>query len=173
MLPSVLVRTARDQRRSVTVWAAAPVGDGATLLDSHITIVNAAVGVDGRRGALGWNPPCSPGLGSPGTSTQPALRRRMVQRLGLEWDQPHNGTADLAGVPRGVRRALLRAPPPGPRVMHTLGHDGPNNCRSSFGSLIWRTTRAGSMALSVCLASSVGPILFWRDGEVFVTTRGG
>ena len=28
-------------------------GDGATLLDSHITIVNAAVGVDGRRGALG------------------------------------------------------------------------------------------------------------------------
>ena len=116
MLPSVLVRTARDQRRSVTVWAAALVGDGATLLDSHITIVNAAVGVDGRRGALGWNPPCSPGLGSPGTSTQPALRRRMVQRLGLEWDQPINGTADLAGVPRGVRRALLPAPPPGPRV---------------------------------------------------------
>ena len=101
MLPSVLVRTARDQRRSVTVWAAALVGDGATLLDSHITIVNAAVGVDGRRGALGWNPPCSPGLGSPGTSTQPALRRRMVQRLGLEWDQPIKGTADLAGVPAG------------------------------------------------------------------------
>lgn len=74
---------------------------GDPLLHTHLVIANTAVGLDGRRAALdstalyAW-------ARTVGHVYQAALRRELVHRLGVRFDQPHEGSADLAGMPRRV-----------------------------------------------------------------------
>ncbi|MDQ3573474.1 MAG: relaxase domain-containing protein [Actinomycetota bacterium] len=88
---------------------------GDPLLHSHAVIANVATGVDGRRAALdgtalyAW-------AAAAGHVYQARLRAELVLRLGVRFHQPHNGLADLVGVPRQVidafserRRQILRA----------------------------------------------------------------
>ncbi|HET9733517.1 MAG TPA: MobF family relaxase [Acidimicrobiales bacterium] len=74
---------------------------GDPLLHSHLVIANAASGVDGRTAALdstalyAWARPA-------GHVYQARLRWELTRRLGVSFHQPHNGVADIVGVPREV-----------------------------------------------------------------------
>src|SRR5205823_7314876 len=74
---------------------------GDPLLHSHLVIANVATGVDGRVGALdstalyAWARPA-------GHVYQARLRMELTSRLGVVFEQPHNGVADIEGVPRPV-----------------------------------------------------------------------
>ncbi len=106
------------------VWDHRAARDGAPLLHSHITIVNTAVGTDGRRAALDGTALYAWARAS-GHVYQASLRRRMIERLGVEWDQPHNGTADLAGVPRQSIVAFSQRRREALEFMARLGLEGP------------------------------------------------
>ena len=96
---------------------------GDPLLHTHAVIANVATGVDGRRAALdgtalyAW-------AKAAGHVYQARLRAELVHRLGVRFEAPHNGLADLAGIPREVidhfserRREILE-------VMRRLGLGG-------------------------------------------------
>jgi conjugative relaxase-like TrwC/TraI family protein len=97
---------------------------GDPLLHTHAVIANAATGIDGRRAALdgtalyAW-------ASTAGHLYQARLRAELVARLGVRFEQPHNGVADIMGVPREVidafssrRRQILE-------LMETVGSSGP------------------------------------------------
>ncbi len=97
---------------------------GDPLLHTHAVIANVATGVDGRRAALdgtalyAW-------ASTAGHLYQARLRAELVARLGVRFEQPYNGLADIAGMPRGVidafssrRRQILE-------LMDTVGSSGP------------------------------------------------
>src|SRR5439155_12658908 len=88
--------------------------EGDPLLHSHLVIANVARGIDGRWAAVdstalyAWARPA-------GHVYQARLRAELGRRLGVVFDQPHNGLADIAGIPRRVidlfserRRQILR-----------------------------------------------------------------
>ena len=110
---------------TAAVWDHRAARDGAPLLHSHITIVNAAVGVDGRRSALDGTALYAWARAS-GHVYQAGLRRRMVERLGVEFDQPHNGTADVAGVPRETVLHFSQRRRESLEFMARLGAEGPD-----------------------------------------------
>ncbi|MEW6470938.1 MAG: MobF family relaxase [Actinomycetota bacterium] len=74
---------------------------GDPLLHSHHVIVNAGEGIDGRQGALdstalfAW-------ARTAGHVYQARLRHELSTRLGVEFEIPHEGLADVVGVPRAV-----------------------------------------------------------------------
>src|SRR5207245_9885491 len=87
---------------------------GDPLLHSHLVIANVARGVDGRTAALdatalyAWARPA-------GHVYQARLRHELTRRLGVRFHHPHNGLADIAGIPREIidlfrerRRQILR-----------------------------------------------------------------
>lgn len=96
---------------------------GDPLLHSHLVILNAGVGVDGRRGALdatalyAWARPA-------GHVYQARLRAELVTRLGVEFEIPHNGTADLVGVPRPVIECFSERSRQRAELMARLGTSG-------------------------------------------------
>jgi len=104
--------------------------EGDPLLHSHAVIANVGSGVDGRRAALdspaifGW---CRTG----GHVYHARLRAELTRRLGVQFHEPHNGLADLVGVPRQVidvfsqrRRQILE-------VMARLGTHGPQAAQTA------------------------------------------
>ncbi len=97
---------------------------GDPLLHTHAVIANVATGIDGRRAALdgtalyAW-------ASTAGHAYQARLRAELVARLGVRFEPPHNGLADIAGVPREVidafstrRRQILE-------LMERVGSSGP------------------------------------------------
>jgi len=74
---------------------------GDPLLHSHLVIANVGTGVDGRVAALdstalyAWARPA-------GHVYQARLRWELTRRLGVRFHEPHNGVADIDGVPREV-----------------------------------------------------------------------
>jgi conjugative relaxase-like TrwC/TraI family protein len=96
---------------------------GDPLLHTHVVIANVATGVDGRRAALdgtalyAW-------AKAGGHVYQARLRAELVGRLGVRFEPPHHGVADIAGMPRALvehfserRREILE-------VMRRLGLEG-------------------------------------------------
>lgn len=75
--------------------------EGDPLIHTHHVIANMGEGIDGRRGALdgsalfAW-------ARSAGHVYQARLRSELRSRLGVEFDLPHEGLADIVGVPREV-----------------------------------------------------------------------
>ncbi|MBW3613925.1 MAG: relaxase domain-containing protein [Actinobacteria bacterium] len=96
---------------------------GDPLLHSHLVIINAATGLDGRRAALdatalyAW-------ARTAGHVYQARLRSELVARLGVEFEVPHNGTADLVGVPRPVIDAFSERSRQRAELMARLGTSG-------------------------------------------------
>ena len=96
---------------------------GDPLLHSHLVILNAGVGVDGRRGALdatalyAWARPA-------GHVYQARLRAELVARLGVEFEIPHNGTADLVGMPRPIIECFSERSRQRAELMARLGTSG-------------------------------------------------
>jgi conjugative relaxase-like TrwC/TraI family protein len=74
---------------------------GDPLLHTHVVIANAARGPDGRWSALDGRALYREAK-TGGYLYQAALRREITERLGLEWNEPENGVADLTAVPRSV-----------------------------------------------------------------------
>lgn len=103
---------------------------GDPLLHTHAVIANVATGPGGRRAALdgtalyAW-------ASTAGHVYQARLRAELVARLGVEFGEPHNGVADVVGVPRvliehfsGRRRQVLE-------LMARLGVDGPRAAQAA------------------------------------------
>jgi conjugative relaxase-like TrwC/TraI family protein len=99
---------------SVAVFDHRSSREGDPLLHSHLVIANVARGVDGRWAALdstalyAW-------ARTAGHVYQARLRCELGRRLGVVFDQPHNGLADIEGMPRPAidlfserRRQILR-----------------------------------------------------------------
>jgi conjugative relaxase-like TrwC/TraI family protein len=75
--------------------------EGDPLLHTHHLVANAGQGIDGRSGALDgaalytWTK-------TAGHVYHARLRHELTTHLGVEFHTPHNGLADLVGVPRAV-----------------------------------------------------------------------
>ena len=97
---------------------------GDPLLHTHAVIANVATGVDGRRAALdgtalyAW-------ASTAGHLYQARLRAELVARLGVRFEQPHNGLADIVGVPRPVIDAFSQRRRQMLELMETVGSAGP------------------------------------------------
>jgi len=93
---------------------------GDPLLHTHAVIANVATGVDGRRAALdgtalyAW-------ASTAGHLYQARLRAELTARLGVRFEQPHNGLADIEGVPREVIDAFSTRRRQIVELMETLG----------------------------------------------------
>lgn len=74
---------------------------GDPLLHTHLVVANVARGVDGRTAAVdgtalyAW-------AKATGHVYHARLRAELTRRLGVAFAEPHNGVADLLGVPRAV-----------------------------------------------------------------------
>lgn len=79
--------------------------EGDPLLHSHLVVINAADGVDGITSALD-GATLYQFARAGGHIYQARLRRELSRRLGVEWETPHHGVADLVGVPRDVVEAF-------------------------------------------------------------------
>lgn len=79
--------------------------EGDPLLHSHVVVINAAVGMDGTTGALD-GASLYQFARAGGHIYQARLRQELTRRLRVEWESPHNGVADLLGVPRDVIAAF-------------------------------------------------------------------
>lgn len=98
--------------------------EGDPLLHSHHVIVNAAEAIDGRHGALdstalfAW-------ARSAGHVYQARLRHELRTRLGVEFEVPHEGLADVVGVPREVIEEFSQRSRQIAAQMARLGTSGP------------------------------------------------
>lgn len=78
---------------------------GDPLLHTHLVMANVAEGPDGRRRTLdstamyAWTR-------TAGHVYQASLRWHLARQLGVQWLEPHQGVADLVGVPREVIEAF-------------------------------------------------------------------
>jgi conjugative relaxase-like TrwC/TraI family protein len=70
-------------------------------LHTHAVVANAVRGADGRYSAPDMRPVYH-GAKTAGTVAEAALRHELTRSLGVEWGLVHNGTAELAGIPRAV-----------------------------------------------------------------------
>ncbi|MGH8971635.1 MAG: MobF family relaxase [Acidimicrobiia bacterium] len=98
--------------------------EGDPLLHSHHVITNAGEGIDGRSGALdstalfAW-------ARTAGHVYQARLRHELQARLGVEFETPHEGLADVAGVPREVIEEFSQRSRQIAAQMARLGTSGP------------------------------------------------
>ena len=74
---------------------------GDPLLHTHVVVANATQGPDGRWTALDGRELYRHAK-TAGYLYQAVLRAELTERLGVEWDEVENGTADLRGVSRRV-----------------------------------------------------------------------
>ena len=74
---------------------------GDPLLHTHVVVANATRGPDGRWTALDGRELYRHAK-TAGYLYQAVLRAELAERLGVEWDEVENGTADLRGVSRRV-----------------------------------------------------------------------
>lgn len=74
---------------------------GDPLLHTHLVVANATRGPDGRWTALDGRELYRHAK-TAGYLYQAALRAELTERLGVEWNDVVNGTADLRGISRGV-----------------------------------------------------------------------
>jgi Ti-type conjugative transfer relaxase TraA len=74
---------------------------GDPLLHTHVVVANATRGPDGRWTALDGRELFRHAK-TAGFVYQAVLRAELTERLGVEWNEVENGTADLRGVPRAV-----------------------------------------------------------------------
>lgn len=97
---------------------------GDPLLHTHAVIANVATGIDGRRAALdgtalyAW-------ASTAGHVYQARLRAELVSRLGVRFETPHHGLADVAGVPRELIDAFSERRRQITELMEHLGTAGP------------------------------------------------
>ena len=97
---------------------------GDPLLHTHLVVANVARGVDGRTAAVdgtalyAWARPA-------GFVYQARLRAELTKRLGVEFHQPHNGVADLVGVPRAVIDCFSQRSAQRDALLAALGRSGP------------------------------------------------
>lgn len=75
--------------------------EGDPLIHTHHVIANLGEGIDGRRGALDGSALFS-WARTAGHVYQARLRHELRSRLGVEFNVPHEGLADVVGVPRAV-----------------------------------------------------------------------
>ncbi len=80
---------------------------GDPQLHTHVLIANLARGHDGRWGALDGRGVFLHKMDA-GAVYQAQLRAELTRLLGVEWNAPHRGLAELAGVPVAVLRAFSR-----------------------------------------------------------------
>jgi conjugative relaxase-like TrwC/TraI family protein len=73
---------------------------GDPLLHTHVVVANATRGPDGRWTALDGRELYRHAK-TAGYLYQAVLRAELTERLGVEWTEVENGTADLRGVSRG------------------------------------------------------------------------
>lgn len=96
---------------------------GDPLLHTHLVVANVARGVDGRMAALdgtalyAWARPA-------GFVYQARLRAELTRRLGVEFHEPHNGVADLVGVPRTVIDLFSQRSAQRDALLAALGRSG-------------------------------------------------
>ena len=67
-------------------------------LHTHLVVANAVEGSDGRWSAPDMRPVFQAAK-TAGTIAEAAMRAELTRRLGVEWGEVRNGTAELAGVP--------------------------------------------------------------------------
>jgi conjugative relaxase-like TrwC/TraI family protein len=80
---------------------------GDPQLHTHVVVANVTRGSDGRWTALDGTALYAQAK-TAGFLYQAQLRHELTRRLGVEWAQPHNGVADVAGVDRGLIDAFSR-----------------------------------------------------------------
>lgn len=80
---------------------------GDPLLHTHVLVANLVKGEDGRWGALDARQLYIQAK-TAGYLYQVHLRAELSRRLGVEWGEVRNGSADLEGVSRGVVRAFSK-----------------------------------------------------------------
>jgi conjugative relaxase-like TrwC/TraI family protein len=80
---------------------------GDPQLHTHVLVANMTRGPDGRWTALDGRRLYAHAK-TAGYLYQAQLRLELVRRIGVEWTQVHNGTAEIAGVPSPVLRAFSR-----------------------------------------------------------------
>lgn len=80
---------------------------GDPLLHTHVLVANLVKGEDGRWGALDARQLYIQAK-TAGYLYQAHLRADLSRRLGVEWGEVRNGSADLEGVSRGVVRAFSK-----------------------------------------------------------------
>jgi conjugative relaxase-like TrwC/TraI family protein len=80
---------------------------GDPALHTHVLVANMAEDHEGRFGAIDGRAIYRHAK-TAGYLYQAELRHRLVRSLGVEFQEPHNGAADIRGVPRGVIRAFSR-----------------------------------------------------------------
>ncbi|MEO6120639.1 MAG: MobF family relaxase, partial [Acidimicrobiales bacterium] len=96
---------------------------GDPLLHTHLVVANVARGVDGRMAALdgtalyAW-------AKAIGHLYQARLRLELTTRLGVVFDQPHNGTADMVGIPRAVIECFSQRRHQRDALLARLGRSG-------------------------------------------------
>lgn len=104
---------------------------GDPLLHTHLVVANVARGVDGRMAALdgtalyAWARPV-------GHVYQARLRAELTRRLGVEFHQPHNGVADLFGVPRAVIEEFSQRSAQRDALLAALGRFGPGAAQGAI-----------------------------------------
>jgi len=97
---------------------------GDPLLHTHHLIANAGEGIDGRRGTLDgaaiytW-------ARTAGHVYHARLRHELTSRLGVEFHPPHQGLADLVGMPRGVIEEFSERSHQIARQLARIGASGP------------------------------------------------
>jgi hypothetical protein len=80
---------------------------GDPQLHTHVLVANMTRGPDDRWTALDGRRLYAHAK-TAGYLYQAQLRTELVRRLGVEWTQVHNGTAEIAGIPAPVLRAFSR-----------------------------------------------------------------
>jgi conjugative relaxase-like TrwC/TraI family protein len=80
---------------------------GDPQLHTHVLVANMTRGPDDRWTALDGRRVYAHAK-TAGYLYQAQLRTELVRRLGVEWTQVHNGTAEIAGIPAPVLRAFSR-----------------------------------------------------------------
>jgi conjugative relaxase-like TrwC/TraI family protein len=80
---------------------------GDPALHTHVLVANIAQDHEGRLGAIDGRAIYRHAK-TAGYLYQTELRQRLTRSLGVEFQEPHNGAADIRGVPRDVIRAFSR-----------------------------------------------------------------
>jgi conjugative relaxase-like TrwC/TraI family protein len=80
---------------------------GDPQVHTHVVVANLLQGLDGRWSAVDSRALFRHGR-TAGLLYQAALRAELVERLGVEWQPVRRGSAELVGVPRGVRKAFSK-----------------------------------------------------------------
>ena len=103
---------------------------GDPLLHTHLVVANVARGVDGRTAALdgtalyAW-------ARAAGHLYQARLRAELTERLAVAFEQPHNGTADLVGIPRAVIECFSQRRHQRDALLARLGRSGPRAAQAA------------------------------------------